>query len=337
MAEQNKDQVTQLSAQLSALESESQRLLAALQWSSLVRNILLLCLVGFVVVFGWLYFKLYRDITQNKLAEFQRILNERQSELVEPLSREAFQLAQDVSPDVLKAFEWRIQSDGRKYVKAFNTERDIISQNLQAQVEDASVKLYERLLNDHEKILKEEFPQLDAQDQATLHQNMEKTYRQIAQRYYIDHFHTEIEKLTVAIDNFPMSEPDEAKGPLAQQVLYELMEMVQMMMAELEPVRVDAEAIGLEEIAAVGPCGHFFGTERTIATFETAFHRPLISTTQNYGAWAEAGGKTATERATAIWQHALKSYTEPPIDPAIREALEAFVAKRKEEGGAPID
>jgi len=114
-------------------------------------------------------------------------------------------------------------------------------------------------------------------------------------------------------------------------------EMVQMMMAELEPIRIDAETIGLDEIAAVGPGGHFFGTQRTIATFETAFHRPLVSSTQNYGAWTEAGGKTATERAAAVWQQALKSYTEPPIDPAIREALEAFVAKRKEQGGAPIE
>jgi trimethylamine--corrinoid protein Co-methyltransferase len=114
-------------------------------------------------------------------------------------------------------------------------------------------------------------------------------------------------------------------------------EMVQMMMAELEPVRIDAETIGLDEIATVGPGGHFFGTARTIATFETAFHRPMISTTQNYGAWLEAGGKTAAERAAAIWQQALKSYSEPPIDPAIREALQAFVIKRKAQDGAPIE
>lgn len=114
-------------------------------------------------------------------------------------------------------------------------------------------------------------------------------------------------------------------------------EIVQTMAHMLEPVAIDADTLALDEIAGVGPGGHFFGTERTIATFETAFYRPLISTTQNYGAWMEAGGKTAAERATGVWQEALKRYTEPAIDPGIREALQAFVAKRREQGGAPIE
>jgi trimethylamine--corrinoid protein Co-methyltransferase len=114
-------------------------------------------------------------------------------------------------------------------------------------------------------------------------------------------------------------------------------EIVQTAMHLLEPVAVNADTLTLDEIAGVGPGGHFFGTERTIATFETAFYRPLISTTQNYGAWVEAGAKSAAERATAVWQEALRGYEAPAIDPAVREALEAFVARRREEGGAPID
>ncbi len=114
-------------------------------------------------------------------------------------------------------------------------------------------------------------------------------------------------------------------------------EIVQTLSQILEPVRIDADTLAIEEIEMVGPGGHFFGTERTIATYETAFYRPLISQTQNYGAWMEGGGKTATERATAIWQEALKTYVEPAIDPGIREALAGFVARRREEGGAPIE
>lgn len=114
-------------------------------------------------------------------------------------------------------------------------------------------------------------------------------------------------------------------------------EIVQSLAQTLEPVKIDADTLALDEIAAVGPGGHFFGTERTIATFETAFYRPLVSSTQNYGAWLEAGGKSAAERATAIWQGALAAYAEPAIDPAIAEALSAYVAKRREQGGAPID
>jgi len=114
-------------------------------------------------------------------------------------------------------------------------------------------------------------------------------------------------------------------------------EIVQSIGHVLEPVTVNDETLALDELAAVGPGGHFFGTERTVTTFETAFYRPLISSTQNYGAWREAGGKSAAERATAVWQGALASYNEPAIDSGVREALTAFVAKRREQGGAPID
>ena len=114
-------------------------------------------------------------------------------------------------------------------------------------------------------------------------------------------------------------------------------EIVQSITHILEPVPINDDTLALDEISEVGPGGHFFATTRTISTVETAFYRPLISSTQNYGAWIEAGGKSAAERATGIWQEALSAYAEPTLDPAIREELAAFVARRKEQGGAPID
>ncbi|MCB1377811.1 MAG: trimethylamine methyltransferase family protein [Alphaproteobacteria bacterium] len=114
-------------------------------------------------------------------------------------------------------------------------------------------------------------------------------------------------------------------------------EIVQSFAHMLEPVQIDDQHLALDELEEIGPGGHFFGTPRTIATVETAFYRPLVSTTQNYGAWVEAGAKSAAERATAIWQEALATYVEPAIDPVIREELAAFVSRRMEEGGAAIE
>ncbi|MCX7349930.1 MAG: trimethylamine methyltransferase family protein [Alphaproteobacteria bacterium] len=114
-------------------------------------------------------------------------------------------------------------------------------------------------------------------------------------------------------------------------------EVVQSLAQMFQPVAVDPLHLALDEIAEVGPGGHFFGTLRTISTVEQAFYRPLVSSTQNYGAWLEAGAKSAAERATPIWQEALSQYVEPAMDPAICEALHAFVARRKEQGGAPLD
>jgi trimethylamine--corrinoid protein Co-methyltransferase len=110
-------------------------------------------------------------------------------------------------------------------------------------------------------------------------------------------------------------------------------EMLQMMAMTIAPVPVNAEEIsaGLEAIAGVPTGGHFFGAEHTLARYETAFYQPLLSNWQNYENWELAGGHNATERATAIWQNVLEHYEQPKMDPSIHEALDAFVAKRKEE------
>ncbi|HXA70892.1 MAG TPA: trimethylamine methyltransferase family protein [Stellaceae bacterium] len=110
-------------------------------------------------------------------------------------------------------------------------------------------------------------------------------------------------------------------------------EMLQMMAETIKPIDVNAEEIaaGLEAIADVPTGGHFFGSPHTLARYETAFYKPLVSNWQNYENWELAGGLDATQRATQIWQKALEIYEQPPLEPAISEALDAFVAKRKEE------
>ncbi|MBV9244292.1 MAG: trimethylamine methyltransferase family protein [Methylobacteriaceae bacterium] len=110
-------------------------------------------------------------------------------------------------------------------------------------------------------------------------------------------------------------------------------EMLQMVAQTIRPIDVNPQEIaeGLEAIAEVATGGHFFGTPHTLARYETAFYTPLLSNWQNYENWSLAGALDATQRATRIWQAALESYEAPPLDPAIAEALDAFVGRRKEE------
>ena len=107
-------------------------------------------------------------------------------------------------------------------------------------------------------------------------------------------------------------------------------EMLQMMAETIQPFAVAPEDIALDAIASVPPGGHFFGAAHTLERYETAFYRPLLSDWRAYESWHIDGAKDATQRATAIWQQALERYEQPPIDPAIQEALEAHVARRKE-------
>jgi trimethylamine--corrinoid protein Co-methyltransferase len=108
-------------------------------------------------------------------------------------------------------------------------------------------------------------------------------------------------------------------------------EILQMIAEVLQPLVVDDASLGFDAIAEVGPGGHFFGVAHTLERYETAFYRPLVSDWRNFETWQADGSRTATERANAIWKRLLADAVPPPMDPAILEALDAFVARRKRE------
>ena len=114
-------------------------------------------------------------------------------------------------------------------------------------------------------------------------------------------------------------------------------EMLAMMADYFRPIVVDEASLAVEAIREVGPGGHFFGTDHTMTRYQTAFYAPLLSNWDNHGQWLERGGVMARERANVIWKQLLGEYEQPPLDVAVAEALAEFVAKRKAEGGAPLN
>lgn len=114
-------------------------------------------------------------------------------------------------------------------------------------------------------------------------------------------------------------------------------DLLQMVAEFLAPLDFSDEALGVAAIRDVGPGGHFFGTPHTQARYKNAFYAPIISDWRNYETWAEAGAPTAIQKANRLWKERLAAYEEPPLDPAIREEIDAFVERRIAEGGAPTD
>ena len=106
-------------------------------------------------------------------------------------------------------------------------------------------------------------------------------------------------------------------------------EMLQMMAEYLVPLEVDDASLALDAIAEAGPGGHFFGVAHTMSRFQSAFYQPFLSERSNFESWQEAGSVSAEQRANRIWKALLENYQPPPLDPAIDEALQAYVDRRK--------
>ena len=112
-------------------------------------------------------------------------------------------------------------------------------------------------------------------------------------------------------------------------------EVLQMFGEFFKRPQPDDDDLAFEAIASVEPGGHFFGCEHTMARYRDAFYEPLVSDWSNFGSWTESGGKTATERANGIWKSVLNDFKPPPVDVAVVDELQDFVARRTAEGGAP--
>jgi trimethylamine--corrinoid protein Co-methyltransferase len=114
-------------------------------------------------------------------------------------------------------------------------------------------------------------------------------------------------------------------------------DLVQMVSQFLQPIEMSSDALGFDAIKEVGPGGHFFGAAQTLERYSTAFYQPMISDWRNFPAWEAAGSPKSHEKANALWKQALAEHVPPYLDPARLEAIDAFVARRTEEGGEKAD
>jgi trimethylamine--corrinoid protein Co-methyltransferase len=114
-------------------------------------------------------------------------------------------------------------------------------------------------------------------------------------------------------------------------------DLIQMVMEFLSPIDTSPDGLGVDAIREVGPGGHFFGAQHTLARYSTAFYAPIVSDWRNHQQWLAAGKPEAMQRANTVYKQALAEYQEPALEPARREELDSFVERRIREGGVPTD
>ncbi len=85
----------------------------------------------------------------------------------------------------------------------------------------------------------------------------------------------------------------------------------------------------LDALREVGPGQHFLGCDHTQRNFEAAFYRSDLADNNSFEQWESEGSLDISQRANVKMKSMLESYEAPPIDPAVDEALLAYIEQRK--------
>ena len=89
--------------------------------------------------------------------------------------------------------------------------------------------------------------------------------------------------------------------------------------------------LALDTLLSHQPGEHFLGSEHTLANFETAFWTSSLADNSSFEQWQEGGSLDSIQRANQVWKRMLAEYEPPPLDDAVREELDDYVARRKAE------
>ncbi len=116
----------------------------------------------------------------------------------------------------------------------------------------------------------------------------------------------------------------------------EVLQMIQRYF-EASVVAVTPDDLAFDAIKAVGPGGHYFGCQHTQDRYQTAFYAPIVSDWRNYEAWQLDGAVWTSERAHRVYKQIIAEFEAPEMNGDHQEELRQFVARRKQEGGAPTD
>lgn len=92
---------------------------------------------------------------------------------------------------------------------------------------------------------------------------------------------------------------------------------------------LDDNGFAMDAFQEVGPGTHFLGSAHTMRNYETAFFDFELSDNNSFEQWSQEGAHDIVWRANQKWKAMLKAYEQPVLDPAVDEALSAFINQQK--------
>ena len=111
-----------------------------------------------------------------------------------------------------------------------------------------------------------------------------------------------------------------------------IMDIDQLGMQQKFAAGVDLSANGqaMDAIREVGPGSHYLGCAHTLENFQTAFYASPLTDNNSYEQWLAEGEQRMEQRGNTLVRKLLESYEAPELDPAIDEALTAFIKQKKD-------
>ncbi|WP_371055474.1 MULTISPECIES: trimethylamine methyltransferase family protein [unclassified Rhodosalinus] len=94
-------------------------------------------------------------------------------------------------------------------------------------------------------------------------------------------------------------------------------------------IAMDENAQALDAIREVGPGGHYLGCAHTQGNFKSAFWRTELFDYKPFETWDEEGARDTVSLASERVDKLMGQYQQPALDPAVTEALSAYVAEKK--------
>lgn len=96
-----------------------------------------------------------------------------------------------------------------------------------------------------------------------------------------------------------------------------------------EGVDMSENGQAMDAIREVGPGGHYLGCDHTQRNFKDSFWKSGVLDYKPFETWQDEGSKDSMTLANEKVQRMLTEYTQPAIDPAVDDALKAYIAERK--------
>jgi hypothetical protein len=234
-----------LARQIGDLERHACELNAAFERSTNVRRFLILVVVVMLGVYGYMYYQAGKALTSDdnldKLSEqLQAAANRNQKEIL----NEAQALYDNTKEPVLNAFNDQIKADLPLVTASLGKERENLAVNLRSRIEGQLEGQYKKALDDHRKILAEEFPSIKddlALDRMT--ENFKEAFKPLVKAHYGDQIQAEFNKMYKTWDEFPIDDSKEDRDELANKLYGMLFELMKMKLAHADELARAAKSL----------------------------------------------------------------------------------------------